>query len=67
MSEIVMKYTLTFTVKGFKGIYIPYIYKLKLKSLLLSYIYIYTYAKLLTCIVCSRSSFTGVKRLLWFI
>ena len=30
-------------------------------SLLLSYIYIYTYAKLLTCL---RSSFTGVKRLL---
>ena len=30
-------------------------------------IYIYTYSKLLTCIVCLRSSFTGVKRLLWFI
>ena len=30
-------------------------------SLFLSYIYIYTYAKLLTCL---RSSFTGVKRLL---
>ena len=31
------------------------------------YIYIDTYAKLLTCIVCLRSSFTGVKQLLWFI
>ena len=30
------------------------------------YIYIYNYAKLLTCIVCLLSSFTGVKRLLWF-
>ena len=36
-------------------------------SLLLPYIYIDTYAKLLTCIVRLRSSFTGVKRLLWFI
>ena len=36
-------------------------------SLLLPDIYIYTYGKLQTCIVCLRSSFTGVKRLLWFI
>ena len=35
-------------------------------SLLLSYIYIHTYAKLLTCIVCLRSFCTGVKQLLWF-
>ena len=31
------------------------------------HIYIDTYAKLLTCIVRLRSSFTGAKRLLWFI
>ena len=30
------------------------------------HIYIYTYTKLLTCIVCLQSSFTGVKWLLWF-
>ena len=34
--------------------------------LLLFYIHIYTYAKLLTFIACLRSSFTGVKLLLWF-
>ena len=29
--------------------------------------YICTYTKLLICIICLPSSFTGVKRLLWFI
>ena len=39
----------------------------KILVVFLPYIHIYTYAKLLTCIVSLRSSFTGVKQLLWFI